>query len=213
MALKRVTVLIAEDHPLFRQGLADTIRLRPELELVAEAGDGRTALDAIRAQAPDVAVLDIKMPLLDGMRVLRAVARDGLSTRVLFVSAFCGGDLVHDALSIGAGGFISKESSAKQICEAIRIVARGETALAPEMQSALAGELRLRATHDGPRLSDREAEILRLVADGLSAAEIADQLVVSVTTVKTHLRNLYEKLGVSDRAAAVASAMRHGVLE
>lgn len=210
---QRTSVLVAEDHPLFRQGLADAVRLRPDLELVGEAGDGRIALASIRSLRPDVAVLDIKMPELDGLRVLRAVARDQLGTRVLFVSAFCDGEVVHEALSNGAGGFISKESTAKQICEAVRTVARGDTALAADMQSALAGELRLRAVNDQPRLSAREAEILQRIADGESAGEIAAELMVSVTTVKTHLRNLYDKLGVSERAAAVASAMRHGVLE
>lgn len=213
MSAARVRVFVAEDHPLYRAGLSDAIRLRPEFALVGEAGEGRTALEQIRALAPDVAVLDIKMPKLDGLQVLNAVERDGIGTRILLVSAFTDGDLVHQALTHGAAGFLSKESSGATICEAVAKAARGETVIGPEMQSTLAGELRLRADDGGPRLSDREAEILRLLAEGLSSGDIADQLMVSVATVKTHLRNLYDKLQVSDRAAAVARAMREGLLE
>jgi two-component system nitrate/nitrite response regulator NarL len=206
-------VLVAEDHPLYRQGLAEAIHLRTELELVCETGEGLAALEQIRELGPQVAVLDIKMPRLDGLGVLNAVKREGLDTRVLFLSAFTEGELVHRALTQGAAGFLSKETTGATICEAVSKAARGEIVLGPEMQSALAGELRLRASSDGPRLSEREAEILRLLAEGLSSGEIADELGVSVTTVKSHLRNLYEKLEVSDRAAAVARAMRNGLLE
>lgn len=213
MAHDPIRVLVAEDHPLYRDGLAEAIRTRAEFSLVAEAGDGRTALDQIRDLEPDVAVLDVKMPGLDGLQVLRAAERDRLPTRVLLLSAFSDGELVHQALTHGAAGFLSKDSTAAAIADAVAIAARGEVALGPEMQSALAGELRFRADADGPRLTEREAEILRLLADGLSSGEIADRLFISVTTVKTHLRNLYDKLEVSDRAAAVAQAMRGGLLE
>ena len=213
MARSPTTVIVAEDHPLYRQGLVEAIRLRAELTVVADVGDGRSALAAIREFDPDVAVLDVKLPGLDGLQVLHALRRDGLTTPVLFVSAFADGGLVHDALAHAAAGFLSKESSAAAICEGILKAARGETALGPEMQSALAGELRLRADADGPRLADREAQVLRLLAEGFSSGDIADELNLSVPTVKTHLRNLYDKLQVSDRAAAVASAMRCGLLE
>src|SRR5436305_7960160 len=119
-----IRVFVAEDHPLYREGLADAIRMRPEFALVGAAGDGRTALERIRELEPDVAVLDIKMPQLDGLRVLHAIDRDGLGTRVLLVSAFTEGERVHDALSHGAAGFLSKESSGAEICDAIAIAAR-----------------------------------------------------------------------------------------
>ena len=209
----QIRVLVAEDHPLYRQGLADAIRARAELALVAEAANGRAALAQIRDHGPDVAVLDVKMPQLDGLQVLRAVRREGARTRVILLSAFIDGELVHQALALGAAGFLSKESTAAEVCEAVAIVARGEVVLAPEIQSALAGELRLRAPAEGPRLSERETQILALLAEGLSSGEIASELDVSATTVKSHLRHLYDKLEVSDRAAAVARAMRAGLLE
>ncbi len=204
---------VAEDHPLYRQGLSDAIRARAELAVVGEAGDGRSALAQIQEQQPDVAVLDIKMPRLDGLQVLNAVKREALGTRVILLSAFTDGVLVHRALTSGAAGFLSKESTASRVCEAVAIVARGEVVLGPEMQAALAGELRLRAPADEPRLSEREREILSLLTEGLSSGAIAQELGVSATTVKSHLRHLYEKLEVSDRAAAVARAMRVGLLE
>ena len=211
--LTQIRVIVAEDHPLYRQGLSDAIRARPELALISEAADGRTALTHVQEHEPDVAVLDVKMPQLDGLQVLQALRREGSATRVILLSAFIDGELVHQALAEGAAGFLSKESSGTGVCEAVVIVARGEVVLAPEMQAALAGELRLRAPADGPRLSEREMEILALLAEGLSSPEIARELTVSPTTVKSHLGHLYEKLEVSDRAAAVARAMRSGLLE
>ena len=213
MAAAQIQVVVAEDHPLYRQGLADAIRARAELALIAEAADGRSALQLIREHHPEVAVLDVKMPQLDGLKVLQAIRREGLGTRIILLSAFIDGELVHQALTGGAAGFLSKESTALGVCEAVAIVARGEVVLAPEMQAALAGELRLRAPAEGPRLSEREMQILGLLADGLSSGEIGLELGVSATTVKSHQRHLYDKLEVSDRAAAVARAMRIGLLE
>ena len=206
-------MIVAEDHPLYRQGLAEWIGARAELALFAEAADGRTVLARIREHQPDVAVMDVKMPQLDGLQVLQATRREGFGTRIILLSAFVDGELVHQALSGGAAGFLSKESTGIGVCEAVEIVARGEVVLAPEIQAALAGELRLRAPAEGPRLSERETQTLALLAEGLSSGDIAVELGVSATTVKSHLRHLYEKLEVSDRAAAVARAMRSGLLE
>jgi two-component system, NarL family, nitrate/nitrite response regulator NarL len=208
-----IRVLVAEDHPLYREGLTDSIRARPDMALVAAVADGRAALAGIREHEPDIAVLDIRMPELDGIAVLRAVQRETLGARIILLSGFSGGEIVHTALSNGVAGFLSKQCSGADICDAITAAYRGETVLGREMQAALAGELRLRGDSEGPRLTEREAEILRLLAEGLSSAEIASRLIVSTTTVKTHLRNLYYKLEVSDRAAAVAQAMRGGLLE
>lgn len=199
---------------MYRHGLVDTIKRRPELELVGTAGDGRDALAKIKELAPDVALLDIKMPGLSGVDVLRAVSRDGLLTRVLFASAFHDSEVVYSALAAGAAGFLSKDSSGGQICDSIAAVARGETVLGADVQAALVREIRRRAPDDGAALlTPREREILALTAKGLAAPEIAERLHLGTTTVKTHLQRAYEKLDVSDRAAAVAEAMRRGLLE
>jgi two-component system, NarL family, nitrate/nitrite response regulator NarL len=212
-AQARTRVLVADDHPLYREGVIRAIKERPDLELVAECDDGRTALDRIKDLRPDVAVLDVKMPGLDGTGVLNAVERERLPTRVAFLSAYLDGAVVYSAVSGGAAAYLSKEADRDEICDAIAAVARGETILASEAQAGIAREVRARRDDQRPVLTSREREILGLTANGHSAPQIASELYLSTATVKTHLQHLYEKLGVSDRAAAVAEAMRRGLLE
>jgi two-component system nitrate/nitrite response regulator NarL len=210
----RVTVVVADDHPIYREGIVRAINERPDLDLVGEAADGRQALERIQELSPEVAVLDIRMPGLDGTQVLSAMRRDGLETEVLFLSAFMGPELAYRTVASGARGYLSKESPRHEVCEAIVTIARGGTALAAEAQAGLAREIQERERTGGPpQLTDREQEVLNFVAQGLSAPDIGKQIHLSTTTVKSHLHSLYEKLGVSDRAAAVAEAMRRGLLE
>ena len=213
MPTKAIRVLTGDAQPLFRDAVARTIRQRTAFELVGEVADGRAALDAIIALRPDVAVLDLPLPTLDGDRVLRAVTRDGLPTRILFLCAGPSPDRAYRALEDGAAGLLTKDASAEQLCEAIGAAARGEIVLAHEVVGGVAREIRLRAGSGRIRLTDRERAILRLIADGRSLPAIARELHLAVTTVKTHVSHLYEKLGVSERAAAVAEAMRRGLLE
>jgi two-component system, NarL family, nitrate/nitrite response regulator NarL len=210
----RVRVLVADDHPIYREGIVRAVKERPDLELVGEAEDGRGALDDIKRAEPDVALLDIRMPGLEGPQVLNALHRDGIKTRVIFLSAFMESELAYETVAAGARGYLSKESSREEICDAIAAVARGGTALAPEAQAGLALQVQEReSTADSPQLTPREREVLHLIAEGLSAPQIGRRIHLSPTTVKSHLHKLYEKLGVSDRAAAVAEAMRRGLLE
>ena len=210
----RTTVLIADDHPLFREAITRVVSARPELELVAEAADGRSALDQIRELSPDVAVIDVRMPELDGADVLVALREEGLPTNVVFLSAFLDSQTVYDAVAAGAKAYLSKEADSDEIVAAIAAAARGDTILGPEVQTGLAEQIRLREESDArPRLSAREHEVLRLIAQGLSAPEIGARIHLSTATVKTHLQHLYEKLGVSERAAAVAEGMRRGLVE
>lgn len=211
---QRVSVLVADDHPIYREGIVRAIKERPDLELVGEASDGREALERIRELTPDVAVLDIRMPELEGPQVLSALRREGVRSEVLFLSAFMEPELAYRTVAEGAKGYLSKEASRQEICEAILTVARGGTALAAAVQAGLASEIQQRERSDGrPDLTPRESEVLRMIAEGLSAPQIARQIQLSPTTVKTHLHRLYEKLGVSDRAAAVAEGMRRGLVE
>jgi two-component system nitrate/nitrite response regulator NarL len=210
---KRATVLVADDHPLYREGVVRALSASGQVEIVGEAADGRTALAMIEEHRPDVAVVDYRLPDLDGVAVTNAVVRDGLPTRVLVVSAFTDSGVVYQALETGAAGFISKEARREQIVDAVLACARGENVVPPDIAAGLVSEIRLRKQDDRPALTDREQEILRLIADGKSLPEIAKELYLGLTTVKTHVQHLYEKLGVSDRAAAVASAMRRGLLE
>jgi two-component system nitrate/nitrite response regulator NarL len=212
-AQQRVTVVVADDHPLYRDGVVRALKASGRVEVVAEAGDGRTALDEIARHQPAVALLDYKLPELDGVAVTNAVVRDGLPTRVLLVSAFTDSGVVYRALETGAAGFVSKEARREQIVDAVLACARGENVVPPDVAAGLVSEIRLRRQDDAPALTPREQEILRLIAEGRSLPEIARELFLGLTTVKTHVQHLYEKLGVSDRAAAVASAMRRGLIE
>ena len=207
-------VLVADDHPIYREGIVRAVKERPDLELVGEAEDGRAALEQIKRVSPDVALLDIRMPRLEGPQVLHALQRDGIKTSVIFLSAFMEGELAYETVAAGARGYLSKESAREEICDAIAAVARGGTALAPEVQAGLAQQVQERERTDRPPpLTAREREVLQLIAEGLSAPDIGKRIHLSPTTVKSHLHKLYEKLGVSDRAAAVAEAMRRGLLE
>jgi two-component system, NarL family, nitrate/nitrite response regulator NarL len=197
-----VSLLIADDHPVYRSGLAEILRGRPELEVVGEAGDGATALAEIRRLAPDIAVVDLQLPDTDGISVAEAVAREGLATRVVILSAYEDRDVVQRAFAAGARAYLPKICSAERLCDTLLAVARGQTVL-PGLPAAAAQVM----------LTARETEVLRLTADGRSAPEIAATLAVSAATVKTHLQHVYEKLGVSDRAAAVAQAIRRGLLD
>jgi two-component system, NarL family, nitrate/nitrite response regulator NarL len=210
---KKVRVVVADDHPLYREGVVRALSGSGQVEIVAEAGDGRTALAEIEEHRPDVALLDYKLPELDGVAVTHAVVRDGLPTRVLLLSAYTESGVVYKALETGASGFVPKEARREQIVDAVLACARGENVLPTDLASGLVSEIRLRAVDDAPALTERESQILRLIAKGKSLPDIAGELFLGVTTVKTHVQHLYEKLGVSDRAAAVAEAMRRGLIE
>jgi two-component system, NarL family, nitrate/nitrite response regulator NarL len=210
---RRVTVVVADDHPLYREGVVRALLASGQIEILAEAGDGREALAAIQEHKPEVALLDYKLPELDGVAITHAIAREQLPTRVLLVSAFTDSGVVYKALETGAAGFVSKEARREQLADAVLACARGENVVPPEVAAGLVSEIRLRKQSDAPALTPREQEILHLIAAGKSLPQIAEQLFLGLTTVKTHVQHLYEKLGVSDRAAAVATAMRRGLIE
>jgi two-component system nitrate/nitrite response regulator NarL len=211
--MRRATVYVADDHPVFREGMASAISHRADLALVGQGADGRVALDAIGALRPDVALLDVRMPVLDGIHTLQAIVREGMTTAVVLLSAEPTADVIYSAIAGGALGFVTKDLERDEICDAVAAAARGETRMSIQVQSRLVCEVRRHAADARLMLTAREREVLALVAEGLSAPEIAANLTLSVATIKSHLQTLYQKLGVSDRAAAVAVAMRTGLLE
>ena len=210
---RRIRVYLADDHPLFLEGIVRAVRERPDLELVGSATNGQEAVAGLRRLTPDVAVLDVRMGGLSGNEILAAALREGVQTRVLFLSAYLEDDLVYGALAAGAAGYLSKEMDRDAILDAVVAAARGEVVLAPEVQTGVAREIQRREVLDRPRLTARELEILALAAQGSSTPEIAGRLHLSAATVKTHLQNVYEKLGVTDRTSAVAVALRRGLLD
>ncbi|MUM18124.1 MULTISPECIES: response regulator transcription factor [unclassified Mycobacteroides] len=206
-------VVVGDDHPLFREGVVRALSGSGQITVVAEAENGAGALALIREHLPDVALIDYRMPELDGTQVAAAVRRDELRTRVLLLSAHDDAAIVYHALAEGAAGFLSKESTRAELVSAVLDCARGRDVVTASLTAGLAGEIRKRAQPAGPSLSTREREVLRMIADGLTVPTIAKQLFLAPSTVKTHVQRLYEKLGVGDRAAAVAEAMRRGLLE
>jgi two-component system, NarL family, nitrate/nitrite response regulator NarL len=206
-----VRVVVADDHPLYREGVVGAVKARPDLELVGEASNGAEALKIIAACSPDVALLDVKMQV-EGPSVLSRLKAAGSPTAVVFLSAYLDSPLVYAALEAGAAGFLSKAADRVEICDALHRAARGEVVLSPETQTLLGREIRLKGPAERPSLTSREHEVLALAAEGLSAAAIGARLFLSPATVKTHLAHVYDKLGVSDRAAAVAEAFRRGIL-
>jgi len=209
----RVRVLVGDDHPMFRDGVVRALVSSGTVEVVAEAENGADAFTLIKEHRPDVAVLDYRMPGMDGAQVAAAVRRDELPTRVLLVSAFDDAEIVYHALHEGAAGFLPKESSKSEIVAAVLECARGKDVLPPSLAAGLAGEIRRRGEPSAPALSPRERQVLDLIARGRSIPAIAQELYLAPSTVKTHVQRLYEKLGVSDRAAAVAEAMRRKLLD
>ena len=208
-----VTVVVGDDHPMYREGVVRALKESGRISVLAEAGDGREALEAIREHRPAVALLDYRMPEIDGLAVVAAVARDGLSTYVLLLSATEDPATVYEALAAGAAGYLTKEADRDEIVAAVISCAKGAGYVPTQVASGLAGEVRQRTRGDATLLSPREGEVIKLIAQGLSVPDIATHLHLAPTTVRTHVQHLYEKLGVSDRAAAVAEAMRRRLVE
>lgn len=208
-----VRVYVAEDHPIFLGAVASAIRERADMELVGEARTGPEALAGIRELQPDVALLDMRLRELTGLQVLQLAVAEGTRTRFVFLSAHVDSELVYAALAAGAAGYVSKEIDREAVWEAIVAVAAGEQFLSRDMQRVLADAIRRRDRHERPALTARERMVLALAADGNSTLEIARRLGVASATVKTHLQSVYHKLDASDRASAVAIAIRRGLLE
>lgn len=208
-----VTAVVIDDHPFFRDGVVRGLSQSGRIRVVGEAGNGRDGIALIARERPAVAVVDYQMPDIDGLGVVHAATRDALPTRVLLLSAVTDGPIVYRALEAGAAGYIGKDSSRDQIVQAVADVAAGRTVLPAELTASVVDEIRLRRDSDAPVLSEREHEVLLGFAAGKSIPQLATELYLSPTTVKTHAQRLYEKLGVSDRAAAVAAGMRHRLME
>jgi len=208
------TVYLAEDHPLYLESLLRVLGARPELELVGWASDGFRAWEQIQQLRPQVAVLDVRLPRMTGIEILRAIRHDDLPIKVMILSGETAGDLIFDAVRLGVNGYLAKESTSDDIGAGVVAVAAGGTVFSSEVQQVLASEVRERvAVESRPALSAREHEVLRMIADGKSGPAIARELQIGAATVKTHTQNVYAKLGVPERAAAVAEAMRRGLLD
>ncbi|MBX6766637.1 MAG: response regulator transcription factor [Actinomadura rubrobrunea] len=214
-----VRVLVCDDQALVRTGFVTIIDAQPDLEVVGECGDGKTAVDLARRLNPDMVVMDVRMPVLDGIEATRLLAGAGVEhpIKVLVVTTFNLDEYVYEALRAGASGFLLKDAPPAQLLHGIRTVASGAALLAPEVTRQLIGRYaeRIRpaeASADDIPLTPREREVLRLVADGLSNSEIANTLVISPETVKTYVSRILTKLDLRDRVQAVVYAYRRGLV-
>ncbi|GAA2270318.1 response regulator [Streptomyces sp. NPDC051740] len=213
-----VTVLLVDDEPLVRAGLRAVLEAQPDIEVVGEAADGAAVIPLVRQLRPDVVAMDVRMPLLDGIEATRALLRTvDAPPKILVVTTFENDEYVYGALRAGADGFLLKRARPAEIVHAVRLVAEGESLLFPASVRRLAAEY---ADGDGnraardvlerARLTDREGEVLRLMARGLTNAEIAARLVVGTETVKSHVSAVLAKLGARDRTQAVIAAYESG---
>ena len=215
-----IRVLVADDQPLMRTAYDMTLRTEEDVELVGEAGDGSEAVELARRLHPDVILMDIRMPVLDGVEATRVLCAEDPAIKVLILTTFDIDEYVVEALRAGASGFLLKDVRPVELVEAIRIVARGDALLAPSVTrrllEAVASSLEpARPRRDAPldALTDSERRVLALVGRGLSNEEIAAELFVAETTVRTHLRHILDKLGLRNRVQAVVLAYDTGLVE
>jgi two-component system nitrate/nitrite response regulator NarL len=205
-------VLVADNHPVYREGIAAALNRQEDMRVVAQCSDGDGAIAEILRRKPDVALLDRKMPGTTTVEILDRIAEADAATRVLVISAYTEPEGVAEILEAGAAGYVAKDATRDVICASVRRVAQGETVIGHEVQRAVAEHLQTRRERRRSLLSDREQEVLALLADGLSAKQIADQLILGTSTIKTHIANIFDKLGVRDRAGAVREGMRRGII-
>ncbi|MFS0698558.1 response regulator [Cellulomonas sp. 179-A 4D5 NHS] len=206
--MNRVRVLVVDDHPVVRSGLTGLLAAEPDIEVVGEAADGQAAVDAARTLAPDLVLMDLRMPVLDGAAATARIRAETPSVHVLVLTTYETDTDILRAVEAGATGYLLKDTPREQLVAGVRAAARGESALSPTVARRLVEQLR----SDRDRLSARELEVLAGVARGLSNAAIGRELFIAEATVKTHLLRTFTKLGVDDRTRAVTIAIQRGIL-
>jgi len=215
--MARARILVVDDHELFRESLISMIALEPDLEVAGQAGDGLEALRLVRDMQPDLVLMDIHMPICNGLEATRRIHAAHPDVRILMLSISQEDDDLFEALQAGASGFVQKDSSKAHFLRSLRLALDGETALSPRQTTSVVAAFRrvIQGTQsaasepqDGPSLTDRERDVLRLLAQGASNEEIAEQLMISLFTVKSHVRNILQKLGAENRRDAARIAAR-----
>jgi DNA-binding NarL/FixJ family response regulator len=214
-----ISIVVADDHEVVRAGFAALLDTQPDFTVLGTAADGAEAVLACRERCPDVALMDVRMPGMDGIEATRLLTSSGSGPRVLILTTFDLDEYVYDALRAGASGFLLKDVTAERLFDAVRVIAAGDALLAPSVTRRLIGEFARLRPHGGAEpasalsaLTPRETEVLRLIAEGLSNAEIAARLVVTEETVKTHVSRVLGKLGLRDRTQAVVMAYESGLV-
>jgi DNA-binding NarL/FixJ family response regulator len=213
-----IRVLIADDKQMLRESFGVLLGVQPDIDVVAEAADGEEAVRKVLELAPDIALMDIRMPVLDGLEATRRIVTSASATKVLVLTTFDMDEYVHEAIRAGANGFLLKDSSAHQLADAIRTTVSGGAILAPSVTRRLMQDFSRMVAPPGPRrdrlagLTEREVKVLRLVAHGMSNSEIAAHLVIAEQTVKTHVSRILMKVGLRDRTQAAVFAYESGLV-
>jgi len=209
-----IRVLIADDHPIVRQGLRVLLAAQPDMELVAEATNGEEAVRQAREMQPDVIIMDLQMPVKDGLTAIKEIDRARLAAQILVLTSFPDDDNVFAAIKAGAVGFLLKDSPPEHLLEAIRTVYRGESVLHPTIARKLIQEIKRpsRFPLTEEPLTPRELDVLQCLTKGLSNREIANELVISIRTVTTHVRNILDKLHLANRTQAALYAVERGIV-
>jgi DNA-binding NarL/FixJ family response regulator len=207
-----ITVLVVDDHPVVRSGLVSLLAVEADLHVVGEAADGAEALAGVATLSPDVVLMDLRMPGMDGADATARIVTDHPGTRVLVLTTFDTDDDILRAVEAGASGYLLKDTPREELVAAIRAAARGETVLAPPVAARLMGRMRGAGAGGADQLTPREVEVLAAVGRGLSNGEIGRELFIGEATVKTHLLRVFQKLAVDDRTRAVTVAIERGIL-
>ena len=201
-----IRVLIVDDHSIVRQGLATIINRDPEMTVIAQAEDGQQAIALFRQYQPDVTLMDLRMPQVGGVEAISAICAEFKPARIIVLTTYDGDEDIYSALHSGAQGYLLKDAKPNELLQAIRTVARGQQYIPPDVGAKLVQRL------SNPELSDRELEVLHLMAQGMSNLDIATALVIGESTVKSHVNRILSKLGVSDRTQAVIVAVKRGIV-
>jgi DNA-binding NarL/FixJ family response regulator len=209
MMANPIRLIIADDHPVVREGLRAVLDSEPDVEVVGEAADGSQVVELVDSLQPDLVLMDLQMPDMDGVAATRRIRRDHDGIEVLILTTYDTDADITRAVAAGATGYLLKDASREELMQAIRLAARGESVLSPKVASRVLGRMRAPAEE---ALSTREVEVLLEVADGLSNKEVGRMLHISEATVKTHLLHIFAKLGVDDRTAAVTAALERGII-
>ncbi len=207
--MNKIRLVIVDDHPVVRDGLRGMLESQPDFEVVGEASDGEEAVRTVNLLSPEIVLMDLRMPVMDGVAALREIKASNPQVQVLVLTTYDSDADILPAIEAGATGYLLKDTSREDLYAAIRAAGRGEAILSPGVAARLIGQMRAPAEQ---KLSIRELEVLQLVAEGDSNREIASRLHISQATVKSHLIHIFDKLGVSDRTAAVTAALRRGIL-
>jgi two-component system NarL family response regulator len=205
--MTKIRILVVDDHHVVRQGLVALINSVDDMEVVAEAPDGRKGVDLYRKHLPDVTIMDLRLPVLGGVEAIQEIRRGNPQARVIVLTTFDGDENIYRALQAGARGYLLKDMFGDELMDAIRTVHAGKTRIPAVVAQRLAERM------GGPELTSRELDVLRLIVAGKSNKEIGNQLHISEATVKTHINNLLGKLGVSDRTQAATTAIQRGIVE